>query len=65
MIKNIIAPLQMWLLAQGRCAGCGMPLDKGVTRKKSSYILTTCKCKRVYIQKDATSSYQRAKISQI
>lgn len=65
MIKNVIAQLQMWLLSQGRCVGCGMPINKGKLTKKNPYLLTTCKCGRIYIQKDKTSSYERAKISQI
>ena len=29
MFKNIISPVQAWLLANGQCVGCGTPLEKG------------------------------------
>ena len=29
MFKNIISPVQAWLLSIGKCVGCGMPLSKG------------------------------------
>jgi hypothetical protein len=47
MLKNVIAPIQAWLLGRGQCVGCGTPLDKGTKVKKdqnSSKI--TCKCRR-------------------
>jgi len=28
MLKNMISPIQAWLISQGRCVGCGKPLDK-------------------------------------
>ncbi len=56
MIKNVIAPIQAWLMSQGRCVGCGMPLGPG---KKF-----VCKCKRVYIQDPKTKKYRRALLSE-
>ena len=29
MFKNVIAPVQAWLLSQGRCVGCGTQLPDG------------------------------------
>jgi len=29
MFKDVIAPIQAWLLSQGRCVGCGKELKDG------------------------------------
>jgi len=36
MFKNIIAPVQAWLLSRGQCVGCGKPLDKGKREKEKT-----------------------------
>ena len=33
MYKNIIAPVQAWLLAKGQCVGCCRDLNKGKKEK--------------------------------
>ena len=58
MFKNLIAPMQIWLLAQGRCVGCSMPLSKEV--KKGD--LLACKCGRVYKMEGKT--YRRATVEE-
>jgi len=61
MFKNIIAPIQAWLLATGRCVGCGTPLSKG---QKISLDSETekiiCKCGRIFIHDIKTNKYRRA-----
>lgn len=66
MFKKLIAPIQAYLLARGQCVGCGMPLSKGASAKlnaNSSKI--TCKCGRIFIYDQKTSSYRRALFSEI
>jgi hypothetical protein len=65
MIKNFISPLQTWLLSQGRCVGCGMPLKQGskVTTKAGEVV--TCKCKRAYVFDPVEHSYRRALMNEI
>ncbi len=65
MLKNIIAPVQAWLLSQKRCVGCGMPLAKGVKDKKGKFATFTCKCKRVYVYDETKKTYRRALINEI
>jgi hypothetical protein len=61
MIKNAIAPIQAWLMSQGRCVGCSQPLSQGKHEKyKGESEKVTCKCKRVYIFDTKTSKYRRA-----
>jgi hypothetical protein len=61
MLKNVIAPIQAWLMSQGKCVGCGMPLDKGKKSKgKKGLELVTCKCGRVYVFDSKKKSYRRA-----
>ncbi len=64
MIKNVIAPIQAWLLSQGRCVGCGTSLSKGKTKKHENGIQVVCGCGRIYI-KDSKGSYRRALISEV
>jgi hypothetical protein len=63
MIKNVIAPIQAWLLSQGRCVGCSVPLAKGKHAKHKDGEKITCNCGRIYI-KD-TKSYRRALVSEV
>ncbi len=64
MLKNAIAPIQAWLMSQGRCVGCGMPLSQGNHKKlKDGSEQVTCKCKRIYISKDG--KYRRALLSEV
>ena len=64
MIKNVIAPIQAWLMSQGRCVGCSMPLSKAKTSKHKDGTMVTCQCGRVYI-KDDKNRYRRALISEV
>lgn len=59
MFKNLISPVQAWLLSQGKCVGCGMPLAKGKTTDNK----VICKCKRVYID-EGGNKYRRAKLEE-
>lgn len=66
MVKQIIAPIQAWLLKNGQCVGCGTPLkfgDKKPSRLKGK-TQVTCKCGRVFI-KDAQGGYRRALLSEV
>lgn len=66
MFKNIIAPVQAWLLSQGRCVGCGIPL-KNVKSQNGNVKseLIACKCGRVYIHEAETGKYRRALLSEV
>jgi uncharacterized Zn finger protein (UPF0148 family) len=59
MFKNLISPVQAWLLSQGKCVGCGTPLAKG---KKSGNVVT-CKCGRIFVNEDG--KYRRAKLNEV
>jgi len=56
--------MQAWLLSQGRCVGCGMPLAKGATTKNPKGEQVTCKCGRIYL-KDGKSHYRRALVKEV
>ncbi len=59
MLKSLISPVQAWLLSQGKCVGCGTPLQKG---KKVGHKVS-CKCKRIYIEENG--KYRRARIEEV
>jgi len=65
MFKNVIAPVQAWLLSQGRCVGCGAPLSKGKREKKGNKVKTTCKCGRIFIYNPKTKKYRRALFEEV
>lgn len=66
MIKNIIAPVQAWLLSRGQCVGCGSPLGKGKREEnKSGEEKVTCKCGRIYVFNKATKKYHRALFEEV
>jgi len=62
MFKNVIAPMQAWLLSQGKCVGCGKPLpapkEKNITR-------VTCSCGRIYIFDALVKRFRRATLDEI
>lgn len=65
MFKNVIAPIQAWLMSQGKCVGCGMPLSKATSKKHKYGQMVTCKCGRIYIKNDKTKQYRRALLNEI
>ena len=66
MLKNVIAPIQAWLLSQGRCVADGQPLSQGKKeeRKDKTYKITHS-CGRVYIYDPKTEKYKRALLSEV
>lgn len=65
MIKNVIAPIQAWLLANGKCVGCSMPLSKASRKDKNGTELVTCKCGRIYVFDKESKKYRRALTQEI
>jgi len=65
MIKNLISPIQAWLLSQRRCVGCGTPLAKGKKKKVKGQTTVTCQCGRIFIKNKQKNSYRRALFDEI
>lgn len=68
MFKNIIAPVQAWLLSRGTCVGCGANLSEGKkesSKKVSGKEQVTCKCGRIFIYDTKTNTYRRALLSEV
>lgn len=69
MLKNIVAPVQAWLLSQNRCVGCGVPLSQVTKMAKNTasgkQIIVTCKCKRIYVYDPIKKKYRRALMTEI
>lgn len=61
MIKRVIAPVQAWILLQGKCVGCGRALalarkfERGNNTQK-----VICKCGRIFIFEKRTGKFHRA-----
>ena len=66
MFKSIIAPMQAWLLSQGRCVGCGTELSEGKKKKTKYGEQVTCnKCGRIFIHDPKTNKYRRALLEEV
>jgi RNase P subunit RPR2 len=66
MLKNIIAPVQAWLLSRGQCVGCGVPLVKGKKfKRKDGSEKVTCKCGRIFIHDSKTGKFRRALFEEV
>lgn len=62
MFKNIIGPVQAWLLSQGKCVGCGKLLQK---KNGEGVVRVTCECGRIYMYDSGSNSYRRATFDEI
>jgi len=66
MLKNVIAPIQAWLLSQGRCVGCGTELSEGKKKNTKFGEQVTCiKCGRIFIHDTKTNKYRRALLQEV
>lgn len=66
MFKNVIAPIQAWLLSQGRCVGCGKELSLGKSSSaKAGTKKITCACGRIFILDDKNKRYRRALLEEV
>ena len=65
MIKNLIAPIQAWLLSQGRCVGCGNSLSEGKEEEVRGNATITCRCGRIFIRDQAKKTYRRALFDEV
>jgi len=65
MIKNLISPIQAWMLSQGRCVGCGAQLFHGTKKDVRGKTTVTCKCGRIFIYNKDKKTYRRALFDEI
>jgi len=66
MFKNVLAPVQAWLLSQGRCVGCGTDLSQGKKITHSQGEKVTCqKCGRIFIKETSSGKYRRALFEEV
>lgn len=66
MFKNVISPIQAWLLSQRRCVGCGKELKIAKKEKRNnSTEKATCSCGRIFIYDPKTKKYRRALLEEV
>jgi hypothetical protein len=66
MLKNAIAPIQAWLMSQGRCVADGKPLSSGKKQeKKDGTFVVTHQCGRIFIYDPKTKKYRRALLNEV
>ena len=66
MLKRIIAPIQAWILLQGKCVGCGRNLTLGrkVERGNNTQKII-CNCGRIFIFDKRKGRYHRATFEEV
>jgi len=62
MFKNVIAPMQAWLLSQGKCVGCGKELPK---KEGKGLVQTMCSCGRIYMYDVEGKKFRRATFDEV
>jgi len=65
MFKNLISPIQAWLLSQHRCVGCGDNLKNGQKSTVKGQEMVTCRCGRIFVHNSGSDSYRRARFDEI
>lgn len=66
VFKNVISPVQAWLLSQGRCVGCGRELVSGKkTKRGGGAEKVVCECGRIFIHDSKTKKYRRALLEEV
>jgi hypothetical protein len=66
MFKDVISPIQAWLLSQKRCVGCGKDLSKAEVKKLADGTeKISCSCGRIFIRDPKTGKYRRALLEEV
>ena len=65
MFKNLISPIQAWLLSQKRCVGCGDNLAKGKKSIIRDQEIVTCRCGRIFVHDPKKDTYRRARFDEV
>jgi len=66
MFKNVISPIQAWLMSQGKCVADGKLLSKAKKEKrKDGSLKVTHECGRIYIYNPKTKVYRRALLEEV
>ncbi|PIP52777.1 hypothetical protein COX08_04595 [Candidatus Beckwithbacteria bacterium CG23_combo_of_CG06-09_8_20_14_all_34_8] len=65
MLKKLIAPVQMLLLKNGQCVGCGRQLKSGkvIEEINGNEKLISCYCGRIFVKN--AKGYRRALIEEV
>jgi len=65
VFKNVIAPVQAWLMSQGRCVGCGRDPAKGKkSKRKDGTEKVVCECGRIFV-KEKSGKFRRALLNEV
>jgi len=62
MFKNILGPVQAWLMSQGKCVGCGKNLQ---VKTGKGLVRIDCTCGRIYMYDPVVKKYRRASFDEI
>ncbi len=65
--RKLVLPMQLWLLSQGRCVGCGKDIVTVSTKQKKGNNLEqlSCECRRVYMYDTKKKTLRRALLNEL
>lgn len=65
MIKRILAPVQAWILLQGKCVGCGRNLQLGQKIERGDNTQKViCRCGRIFVFDKRNGKFRRAQFTE-
>ena len=65
MIRKILAPVQAWILLQGKCVGCGRSLGLGYkVEREDNTQKVYCRCGRIFVFNKRTGKFRRATVEE-
>lgn len=59
ILQQIFAPVQQWLLEQGKCAHCGQSLAKGKKEMTREGEVVICRCGQAYFYLPQANLYKK------
>lgn len=63
MFKKLIEPVQMLLLQNNKCVGCGRDLTVQKTQEVKGKTLVFCKCGRIFVKEN--NKFRRALFEEV
>lgn len=58
--REVITPIQKWLLKEGKCSSCGEDLNSREKSKSHDHYMVTCSCSHEYAYYPKEDYYEKA-----
>jgi hypothetical protein len=58
--KNVVQPIQDWLLSRGKCVTCGRDLLLQKRKRLNGHYLVSCACRKHFLYDPKNFSFEKA-----